>query len=835
MQRITANYLSLCIVTIILLSSSFKVLSQTSKTDSLMNRKPAVAGQFYSGTKETLTNDLIHLFAPAKERNSDAIAIISPHAGYVFSGEVAASAISQINPDKSYKNVFILASSHTTYFKGVSVYNVGNYETPLGEVKVNTDLCNELIKNNSVFSFNPEAHKSEHSIEVQLPFLQFHLKNDFQIVPIVLGSDGANNAKEIAEILKPYFNDDNIFIISTDFSHYPNYENAIKSDKLTADAICSGNPDSLINVVNKKSDIANLATPCCAWPAVLTLMYMADNNYQYNQIQYKNSGDSEYGDHNRVVGYWAISLTKKNQSSYNLSDEEKITLLKLARLTVETKVTDNKKPDISDFNFTDNLNEHCGAFVTLHKDSNLRGCIGRFEPNIPLYQVVIEMAVAAAMNDYRFSPVKKDELENIDIEISVLTPMVKIDSVEQIVLGKHGIYISKGSRGGTFLPQVATETGWTLEEFLGHCSQDKAGIGYDGWKDADIYIYEAIIFSEKEFGLYPKKKTKYYEKLDNNKVQCTLCPHTCILGEDQKGLCNSRKNINGELVSLTYGKPVSINIDPVEKKPLYHFLPGSTTLSFGTAGCNLHCKNCQNSSISQADPEKIDYIAATSEQIVNTALANECKSISYTYTEPTIFYEFMLETAKLAHEKGLKNIMVSNGYINQEPLLELIPYIDAANIDLKCFNDSIYKNITTANLQPVLNTLLTLKENGVWLEITNLVIPDYTDDMEMISEMCDWLVANGLEDVPIHFSRFHPSYKMQNVQPTPTETLQKAYSIAKEKGMKYVYLGNIQIDKTNTICPNCGETILTRSGFSTATNNFNGVCPKCGKEINGVW
>jgi AmmeMemoRadiSam system radical SAM enzyme/AmmeMemoRadiSam system protein B/AmmeMemoRadiSam system protein A len=802
-----------------------------------MNRKPAVAGKFYSGTKETLTNDLIHLFAPAKPRNSDAVAVISPHAGYVFSGEVAASAINQINPDKTYKNIFIIASSHTTYFEGASIYNAGNYETPLGEVKVNTELCNELINNNSIFSFYPEAHKSEHSIEVQLPFLQFHLNNNFQIVPIILGSDGATTAKEIASILKPYFTEENVFIISTDFSHYPKYDDAVKTDLETANAICSGNPDSLINVISrsKKQNISTIATNCCAWPSVLTLMYLAENNFDYNKIEYKNSGDSQYGDHDRVVGYWAISLTQKNQSTYTLSDEEKITLLKLARLTVETKVTENKKPDLTGFNFTDNLNEHCGAFVTLHKDSNLRGCIGRFEPDIPLYKVVVEMAVAAAINDYRFSPVKKDELENIDIEISVLTPMVKIDSVQQIVLGKHGIYISKNSRGGTFLPQVATETGWTLEEFLGHCSRDKAGIGYDGWKDADIYIYEAIIFSEKEFGLFPKKKTKYYEKLDNNKVKCTLCPHACILNDGQTGICNARKNSNGELVSLTYGKPVAIHIDPVEKKPLYHFLPGSTTLSFGTAGCNLHCKNCQNSSISQGNPETIEYIEATPEQIVKNAIKNNCKSISYTYTEPTIFYEYMLETAKLAHEAGLKNIIVSNGYINQEPLLELIPYIDAANIDLKCFNDSVYKNITTGSLQPVLNTLITLKENGVWLEITNLVIPEHTDNMEMISEMCDWLIENGFADVPLHFSRFFPSYKMMDLKPTSIETVEKAAGIAKAKGMKYVYLGNVHGSETNTICPYCGEKIITRNGYQVSLKDFTGECPKCGKDINGKW
>jgi pyruvate formate lyase activating enzyme len=465
----------------------------------------------------------------------------------------------------------------------------------------------------------------------------------------------------------------------------------------------------------------------------------------------------------------------------------------------------------------------------------LRGCIGRFEPDIPLYEVIVEMAIAASQKDHRFSPVTKSELDEIDIEISVLTPMKKIDSISEIELGKHGIYIKSGYIGGTFLPQVATETGWTLEEFLGHCARDKAGLSYDGWKDADIYTYEAIIFSEKDFGINTQKKAMYYEKLDDNKVICKLCPHECILKPGNTGLCNARKNENGDLISMSYGKIVAVHIDPIEKKPLYHFYPGSQTFSIGTAGCNLHCKNCQNSSISQASPMDIEFTDATPEQIVYTAIKNNCNSISYTYTEPTIFYEFMLETAKLAHEKGLKNIIVSNGFINQEPLLELIPYIDAANIDLKCFSDSIYRDITTGSLQPVLNTLKTIKENGVWLEITNLVIPNHTDNLKMIEEMCLWLYDNGFNDVPLHFSRFHSSYKMNDIPVTPLKTLEQAYDIAKENGIKYVYLGNVNSEKRNTICPHCNAIVIERNGFEANTKDFSGNCQKCGKKINGNW
>lgn len=837
MNRSRINKISFCIIIIVLLNLNSITLAQTSQNATIMNRKPAVAGRFYAGSKETLTKDINQLFSLAKERKSDAVAVISPHAGYVFSGEVAASAINQINPNKHYKNIFVIASSHTSYFEGASIYNTGNYETPLGEVKVNTALCNELIKSSNIFSFYPDAHKTEHSIEVQLPLLQVHLKNDFQIVPIVVGASDAKTSKDVADALKPYWNDDNIFIVSSDFSHYPNYDNAIKMDLETASAICSSNPDSLINFLNesKKQNISNLSTNCCAWNSVLVLMHLAGDNFDYNMIQYKNSGDSEYGDHDRVVGYWAISLTKKTDKSFNLSDEDKIQLLKLARNAAESKVKEGKMPDVSQIIFSENLNEKCGAFVTFHKNLDLRGCIGRFEPNMPLYQVVEEMAIAAAINDYRFSPISLDELGLVDIEISVLTPMVKIDSIEQIVLGKHGIYISKNGRGGTFLPQVATDTGWTLDEFLGHCARDKASIGYDGWKNADIYTYEAIIFSEKEFGLYPKNKTKYFEKLSNGKVKCTLCAHACELIPGQTGLCNARENVDGEMVSLTYGKLVAIHIDPVEKKPLYHFMPGSSTLSFGTAGCNFHCKNCQNSNISQKGPNELDFIAATPEQIVATAVKDNCESISYTYTEPTVFYEFMLETAKLAHEKGLKNIMVSNGYINPAPLRELIPYLAAANIDLKCFNDSIYRTVTTARLLPVLETLKILNQSDVWLEITNLIIPGYSDDLQMISEMCDWLVANGFSEVPLHFSRFFPSYKMMDVPATPVETVEKAVEIAKSKGIKYVYVGNLRTSEINTICPKCGNVLINRQSNKTTIKGFDGKCNSCGTYINGRW
>jgi len=487
----------------------------------LTDRDPVVAGQFYPGRSDELSADLIKLFSEAekKEVKGEVLAIVAPHAGYVFSGKVAASSFNQINPKKKYETIFIIGSSHRTAFEGASIYNKGNYKTPLGTVNVDLQVANNLINKYDVFKYRPDAHDYEHSLEVQLPFLQHIMETEFKIVPIVIGTQNPGTCKKIASALASYFNSDNLFVISTDFSHYPKYEEANKVDNLTASAITSNDPDKLLTALNKNSqmNISNLATSLCGWTSVLTLMYITSDipDIRYYPIEYKNSGDARYyGDKSRVVGYYSIAVAKEEEEytlpeneakkenpkkkDFNLTGEDKKVLLEIARNTIEDYVNSKKIPEINIKGFSQNLLISAGAFVTIHKDGKLRGCIGRFEPDIQLYKVVQEVAVSAATRDFRFSPVKPDELDNIDIEISVLTPLRKIDSVDEIELGKHGIYIKQGHNSGTFLPQVATQTGWNLEEFLGHCSRDKAGIGWDGWKNADLYIYEALIFSENE-------------------------------------------------------------------------------------------------------------------------------------------------------------------------------------------------------------------------------------------------------------------------------------------------------------------------------------------------
>lgn len=338
-------------------------------------------------------------------------------------------------------------------------------------------------------------------------------------------------------------------------------------------------------------------------------------------------------------------------------------------------------------------------------------------------------------------------------------------------------------------------------------------------------------------GFVRPKFALYYEKLSNKIVRCLLCPKYCTVKNGNIGFCRARKNINGEYYTLVHSNPCAVHIDPIEKKPLFHFLPGTTTLSFATAGCNFTCKNCQNWNISQASPEETDNVEISPAKMVELALQYKTPTIAYTYTEPSIFYEYMLDTARLAHKHGVLNIYHSNGYLNQEPLKELIKYLDGANVDLKGFSEEFYREITGGTLQPVLETLKTLKKNGVWLEITNLIIPTKNDDEKTIRVMCEWIKDELGKDVPIHFSRFYPQYKLQHLPPTPLETLQRAAKIAKNLGLLFVYIGNVPgIREESTFCPKCRKIIIERKGYSILQINIkDGKCKFCKTEIPGRW
>lgn len=332
------------------------------------------------------------------------------------------------------------------------------------------------------------------------------------------------------------------------------------------------------------------------------------------------------------------------------------------------------------------------------------------------------------------------------------------------------------------------------------------------------------------------KEASYYIQTPRG-VKCLICPNECTLKEGELSTCNNRVNEGGKLYTIAYGNPCAVHIDPIEKKPLYHFLPESSAFSVATAGCNLACLNCQNWSISQTSPRETRNYDLMPGALVNKALKNKCESIAYTYSEPITFYEYTYDSSKLAHQSGIKNVLVTAGYINEKPLRDLVQYIDAANVDLKSFSDNIYLKLNGGTLQPVLNTLRTLKDAGVWLEITNLVVPSWTDDFDMIREMCDWLYKNELYDCPLHFSRFHPQYKLTQLPATPVATLNKAREIALNAGIKFVYIGNVPGTRAeNTYCPKCKKTLIERIGYKIIDNNIvNNKCRYCGENIPGVW
>ena len=459
--------------------------------------RPATqANRFYTSNPEELSQEVDSFLALHSSRTTyqNVAALIVPHAGYYFSGNVAASAYMTLNPKKSYKRIFLLGPSHHEWLNGASVNSkVDYYATPLGNVKVDRETAQQLIDADSVFSYKAAAHAQEHCLEVQLPFLQRRLDEVPPIVPIIISTNDYSKLKRMAEMLRPYFTDDNLFIISSDFSHYPSYEDAYEVDTKTGKAIETGDVEQLIATIENNADSGkrNLATSACGEFPIITLMLMLNHNYEIKHLMYQNSGDIDNHDHSRVVGYHAFAFLRKqiSETEFTLTDADKKQLKEIALQSIKDSLDSKPIARPTLHSQLSILNSKCGAFVSLHKYGRLRGCIGHFGEDYPLHEIVAEMARAAAFEDPRFTPVTREELDDIDIEISVLTPMRRIQSIDEFELHRHGIYIRKGFRSGTFLPQVADEVNWTKEEFIGHCSQDKAGLGWDGWRDAELYVY----------------------------------------------------------------------------------------------------------------------------------------------------------------------------------------------------------------------------------------------------------------------------------------------------------------------------------------------------------
>jgi pyruvate formate lyase activating enzyme len=333
------------------------------------------------------------------------------------------------------------------------------------------------------------------------------------------------------------------------------------------------------------------------------------------------------------------------------------------------------------------------------------------------------------------------------------------------------------------------------------------------------------------------KEAMFYEKLEERKVKCSLCAHRCVITDGKRGICKVRENRGGTLYSLVYGRIISMNIDPIEKKPLFHFHPSSTSLSIATVGCNFSCMHCQNSDIAQYPREHADIPGeyVTPEDIVTSAEKHGCKSISYTYTEPTIFFEFAFDCAKLAHERGIKNVFVSNGYTGAGAIKAIAPYLDGNNIDLKG-DDEFYKKVCGARLQPILDTIRSMKSLGVWVEVTTLIIPSYNDSEDVIRSIAEFIRSVD-PSIPWHVTQFYPAHKLMEQPRTPVSILQKVRETGIRAGLKYVYEGNVPGEgRENTYCPGCGALIIERSGFAVKqTNMKNSHCYKCGIVIDGVF
>lgn len=470
-------------------------------------RKPAVAGSFYPASAKEIKSMVGPWLHPAA--GSDAPqAVIVPHAGYVFSGEVAMSALNRIPRGHAYKHVFLLGPSHRAAFTGASVQTYYPYaETPLGKVPVDIAVGEELIQSgNGVFSYRHDAHDREHCLEVQLPLLQLALGEVPPVVPIVIGTERFSVLEQIAEVLEPYFTPDNLFVISSDFSHYPSYVDAKTSDLFMADTIVSGGLNEFLKALSDvhKRGFAGQDTAACGACAIAVLLSLMDrqgrDRFTVDHVMYRNSGDSVYGDKDRVVGYNAFAVTRAPEAPvaddhlFHFTEEEKRAMIAAARSSIYSALRLDYDGDDTPVGIL--KEKGYGVFVTLHMDGRLRGCIGRFTSSSTLHATIREMARSAAFSDPRFPSLSRSEAHKVTIEVSVLSPLKRIHSVDEFKLGRDGIYMIKGPYHGTFLPQVATETGWTTEEFLGHCARDKAGIGWNGWKDAELYTYQTEIVEE---------------------------------------------------------------------------------------------------------------------------------------------------------------------------------------------------------------------------------------------------------------------------------------------------------------------------------------------------
>jgi hypothetical protein len=479
-------------------TESMSSLMSQKEEKSIKTRIPAVAGAFYPADKLELSNQVEEFLEKAEKQTieSQPLVLIVPHAGYDYSGQVAAAGY-KILEEREIKRVILIGASHHSFVQGLVIDSNDSWQTPLGKTEIDIDLRDKIVKASSLFSINSLPHQEEHSLEVEIPFLQKVL-TDFKILPILVNDLNDEDLEEASQILAENIDEKTILIVSSDMSHYPSYQDANRADKKVIEAILTGQRDNLIKTIREleKENIPNTSTFLCAQKAVEIGMKVAEKLEagQVQLLQYANSGDVEIGDRSRVVGYSAIVFSGK--ANRELNQNEKKELLAIARQSVETYIRTGQIPKFHSNLFY--LNQKTGAFVTLKRQGQLRGCIGTFETDIPLYQVVSKMAVAAASQDFRFTPVQEEELDKLEYEISILSPLQKIDDWRKIEVGRHGVQVKKGTKSGIFLPQVAVENNWSKEEFLQNLCLNKAGLPKNCYLDpeTELYVFTAQVFGE---------------------------------------------------------------------------------------------------------------------------------------------------------------------------------------------------------------------------------------------------------------------------------------------------------------------------------------------------
>ncbi len=363
-----------------------------------------------------------------------------------------------------------------------------------------------------------------------------------------------------------------------------------------------------------------------------------------------------------------------------------------------------------------------------------------------------------------------------------------------------------------------------------------AGIGFGAGLPLAAKRRPALPAAQSGPGL-SRVEARYYRKLPDREIECELCPRKCLLGDKERGYCGVRENVGGTYYTLVYGKPCSLNVDPIEKKPFFHFLPGTNALSVATAGCNVNCKFCQNWEISQVRPEQVDNFDLPPARLAELAVRYACPSIAYTYTEPVVFFEYMVDSALEARKRKVRNVVVTGGHVLEKPLEELLGAVEAIKVDLKAFSQEFYSSYVRGEMQPVLDAIRRIGRSQIWLEVVYLVIPTLNDGARELREMTKWLLGEVGPDVPLHFSRFHPMYLVKNLPPTPVSTLEAAYDIAREQGLNYVYVGNVPGHRSeNTVCPSCQRTVVRRTGYVIEEIHLRGgACEDCRTPIPGVW